>query len=541
VSDPGKEHAPRQGHNISHVKRRRWLPPTLAAVGAILVIGIELAASVPGSPLAETVPGLEAADALEGLAMKLRLPFAPEALMTTGLVFLGLAAVSFVVAARLAWRGFISLRFAIAIAILLHLLSLPAPILFSRDVYSYVMYGRIVSEHGANPYVSVPKDFPEDRLVRHIGYQDETSVYGPVFTTLSAATTAVFPSVAASVWTLKLIAILSSLGAMQLVVMAARRTRPERAAFAAVLIGWNPVVIFHAVGGAHNDILVMLSLAAGGLLVLSYRFRAATLCLVVGALIKAIVLLPLVLLVVGAVALATRGRRLTVLLGHLTVATVAFLLFAAPFLQTENPTLGLLSASERFGAGSGAVRSIAQATGLGSVGEPLARLAQGIAPLVVLAATVMVALHLLRRGAAADPTTIVGGMGWVLLLTFLLFDQHFPWYGMWTLPFAWILPRAARSGVLLTSVALTMVHPWSIISGIDRWIVWAFYGSLVIIGLVLLRVTMDLGLRVVPKKTQGDSGALMDEASRPLPALFAPLVWLDAVAPGFPRAPGELR
>jgi hypothetical protein len=86
-----------------------------------------------------------------------------------------------------------------------------------------------------------------------------------------------------------------------------------------------------------------------------------------------------------------------------------------------------------------------------------------------------------------------------------------------------------------------MVHPWSIISGIDRWVVWTFYGSLVIIGLVLLRVTMDLGLRVVPKKTQGDSGALMDEASRPLPALFAPLVWLDAVAPGVPRAPGELR
>jgi hypothetical protein len=61
----------------------------------------------------------------------------------------------------------------------------------------------------------------------------------------------------------------------------------------------------------------------------------------------------------------------------------------------------------------------------------------------------------------------------------------------------------------------------------------------VIIGLVLLRVTMDLGLRAVPKKSQGESSALVDEASRPLPAILAPLAWLDLVAPGVPRAPDE--
>ena len=70
-----------------------------------------------------------------------------------------------------------------------HLLILPAPILFSRDVYSYVMYGRIISEHGANPYASMPEDFPDEPL----GYRDETSVYGPAFTTLSAATRSLLP------------------------------------------------------------------------------------------------------------------------------------------------------------------------------------------------------------------------------------------------------------------------------------------------------------------------------------------------------------
>lgn len=521
------------------MKRSRPLLATLAAaISALVVVGIVLAAAVPGSPLAERVPGVQTPRALEDFAGSLTFPTGQSALMALALVLLAVAAVNFLIAARLAWKGTISVKMAVGIAILLHLLVLPAPILFSSDVYNYVMYGRIVSEHGANPYVSVPEDFPDDPLVRHIDYRDTTSVYGPAFTTLSAATTAVLPSVAASVWALKMIAILSSLAAMQLVVMTARRTRPERTAFAAVLIGWNPVVILHAVGGAHNDMLVMLSLAAGGLLAMSHRYRAVTLSLTLGALIKGIVFLPLIVLVAGVVALTPRGRRLTVLLSHLAVTAVALLPFAIPFLQTDNPTLGLVSAMERFGAGSGAVRGIARAVGLGSIAEPLARLAQGIAPFVILGATVMVALHLLRRGAAADPSTIVGGMGWVLLVTFLFSDAHFPWYGMWMLPFAWILPRVARSGVLLASVALTMVHPWSILSGVDRWVVWVFYASLAVIGLVLLRVTIDLGLRVAPKTSPGVSSALMDEANPPLPPILAPLGWLDAAAPPSPSGAG---
>jgi hypothetical protein len=100
------------------------------------------------------------------------------------------------------------------------------------------MYGRIVSEHGANPYASTPEDFPDDPLVRHIGYQDEPSVYGPTFTTLSAATTAVFPSVDASVRALKTIATLSSLTATASWSCREEDTA-ERLAFAAVLIGWT--------------------------------------------------------------------------------------------------------------------------------------------------------------------------------------------------------------------------------------------------------------------------------------------------------------
>ena len=97
--------------------------------------------------------------------------------------------------------------------------------------------------------------------------------------------------------------------------------------------------------------------------------------------------------------------------------------------------------------------------GLGSVAEPLARLAEGIAPFVILAATVMVASSLATwRGSGSNQRSSAAWMG-VAGDPFLFFDQHFPWYSMWTHPFAWILPGMARSGVLLSSVALSL---WSI-------------------------------------------------------------------------------
>src|SRR5207237_492623 len=51
------------------------------------------------------------------------------------------------------------------------------------------------------------------------------------------------------------------------------RLWPQRAAFATALVAWNPVVLFHSVGGGHNDLLVALSIA-GALCLLAGRTGA---------------------------------------------------------------------------------------------------------------------------------------------------------------------------------------------------------------------------------------------------------------------------
>src|SRR4051794_11641699 len=39
----------------------------------------------------------------------------------------------------------------------------------SNDVYSYAMYGRIVTEHHHNPYATYPMHFEGDPMRRHVG------------------------------------------------------------------------------------------------------------------------------------------------------------------------------------------------------------------------------------------------------------------------------------------------------------------------------------------------------------------------------------
>src|ERR687885_589774 len=67
----------------------------------------------------------------------------------------------------------------------LTLWSLPG--LFSTDIFSYVMYGRIAAVHAANPYIQPPADFASDPFLAWVFpfWRDQPSVYGPAWTDLS--------------------------------------------------------------------------------------------------------------------------------------------------------------------------------------------------------------------------------------------------------------------------------------------------------------------------------------------------------------------
>jgi hypothetical protein len=207
-----------------------------------------------------------------------------------------------------------------ALAAAIQLAPLAAPLLISSDAWTYWDYGRIAVVHDANPYTQPPRDFADDPAYPYIGgaWHGATSVYGPLFTLGSEPVAAAAGSSAdAAAWMFKSLAALAMLGTVALAVSLARRR-----AFAAALVGWNPLLALHFAGGGHNDawmaflVLAALALAAGG------RRQWAGVAWVAAIFIKwiAVVFLPL-----RALEARATGRRV----GHLGFAAAAVIVVAA--------------------------------------------------------------------------------------------------------------------------------------------------------------------------------------------------------------------
>src|SRR3954469_16435973 len=152
-------------------------------------------------------------------------------------------------------------RPAVTTIVVLHVLFLLAPPLLSADLFGYIDYARIGAVHGLDPYAHGPVSAPHDEVFAFMRWRgDLPSPYGPLFTIGSYALAPL--SVAASFWVLKALAATASLAIVWLVWDAARRLRMA-ALPAAMLVGLNPLVLVWAVGGAHNDLLVVAAVTGG--------------------------------------------------------------------------------------------------------------------------------------------------------------------------------------------------------------------------------------------------------------------------------------
>jgi alpha-1,6-mannosyltransferase len=96
-------------------------------------------------------------------------------------------------------------------------------------------------------------------VFRFIGWPFQNSPYGPLFTLASYAIAPL--GLAGGLWAFKAIAVVSSLGAVALIARAAGRLG-RSPGWVAAFVGLNPVLLVLAVGGAHNDTLLLLALAA---------------------------------------------------------------------------------------------------------------------------------------------------------------------------------------------------------------------------------------------------------------------------------------
>ena len=128
-----------------------------------------------------------------------------------------------------------------------------APPLLSLDLFSYISYARLGTEHGLNPYEYAPAAIPYDEAARRVhDYRDAVSVYGPLFTL------GTYPlgllGVPFALWSLKLLAGVA-VAAIAAIVARLARLRGIEPAGAVAFVALNPIVLVQLVGGGHNDAL----------------------------------------------------------------------------------------------------------------------------------------------------------------------------------------------------------------------------------------------------------------------------------------------
>jgi alpha-1,6-mannosyltransferase len=440
------------------------LVPNARRAVAASVLGmffVAIVSATPNSPFYPVLPlGMEAATPLRWLSGVLGLGHLDiTALMLVGLLATVSAAIGFVLLIRECWAGRIPVRTVVILVLTFHAIVLMLPLLFSRDVYSYAFYGRIVSTYRANPYGATPSDFPLNSLfpLTWPGWRTTTSVYGPLFTWISALMTSVVKRPSAVVTSFQLLAAAASLGTIAVVGRLVQRVRPDRTAFAIAMIGCNPIVIYHVVGGGHNDMLVAFFVACAVSLLFSRREMLSAVALALGVSVKASAAVPLALLIVAVVANEPPERRSRLLLTYGGVVTGVWLALALPFMRGGNPISALLEVSSHDSWMAPGQLIVRGASGLGgliggdALREPFAMVARIALFGASFAAVAAIARRIWTSGWARTPTALAAAWGWAFLAITLPSPVLFTWYLVWALPLAWVMPKIARRGMVILS------------------------------------------------------------------------------------------
>jgi hypothetical protein len=364
----------------------------------------------------------------------------------------------------------LSERWTVALVCALGLIALAGPILLSTDVFSYIAYARMGVVHGVNPYLHGPQAIVGDPIYHYVGkdWKLVASAYGPLYTLVSYPLALL--GVVGAIWAMKLMALLASAGTLVLVWRLAR-ARELDPRFALLAVGANPLYVIYALGGAHNDlVMIFLTMLAVALLLVGRRglwpsarrrteARDATgpgvkrggrsardeayagAAVVAAALVKATGFVPLPFVLLS-------RRRLAPLVGAaalaLACAVVAYLVFGIHGVDI----VAALNRNAAFVSTDSFPTEIAHL-----FGKP------GVFPIdhdLLKALLVVIVLHLMWRTWRGYDW--VAASGWTFLAIAVTSTWLLAWYTLWSLPLAAISRDRRLLGATLAVQALFIAH-----------------------------------------------------------------------------------
>jgi Glycosyltransferase family 87 len=434
----GPENRGRTGLEAAIESRPDWRARTLGWLGlAGVLAGVFLLAAGAATRPTSTVPGRSGGwpDWLSGPLSGLDVGIGRTSFQTFTLVMCA-GYIAVLVSARK-----LPLRAIAATIVAAHVILLIGPPLLSQDVFGYLGYARLGALHGLDPYTHLTAEAPTDAVFPFLGWPFKHSPYGPLFTLASYATAPL--GVAGGLWTFKALAVLCSLASVALIARASHDAR-----WAAAFVGLNPVLLELAVGGAHNDTLLMLALAAALALTAAAtpRPRAAAAALVAGIGVKVSAGVALLVLLFAPARARERARVAAAAGASLVLlALVALVGFGAHALGF----LGAIGEQQQLVATHSIPAETARLVGLNGTPTWWRELFLGGFVLVLV-------LALWRTARGADWRTAAG---WATLALLVSTAWLLPWYAIWALPLAAVSgDRRLRAATLVFCAYAILIH-----------------------------------------------------------------------------------
>jgi alpha-1,6-mannosyltransferase len=329
--------------------------------------------------------------------------------------------------------------------VLAHVALLLGPPLISQDVFGYLAFARLGALHGLDPYTHFAAEAATDKVYPFVGWPFQSSPYGPLFTLASYATAPL--GLAGGLWAFKALAVISSLAAVALIGRTAARLG-HSGRWAASFVGLNPVLLVLAVGGAHNDTLVMallalaLALTAGS----NPRLRAGVGAIAVGVGVKLTAGLVLPFLVLAPPQqrerIRTAASAVLGLLALVALGVIGFGVHALGFLDAVGEQQQLV-----------ATHSIPAETArlVGLSGTP-----GWWRHLYIAGFLVVLVVALWRTARGADWRVAAG---WSTLALLLSTAWLLPWYAIWLLPLAAVsCNRRLLAATLVFCAYAVLIH-----------------------------------------------------------------------------------
>jgi len=348
------------------------------------------------------------------------------------------------------------------------------PRLFSKDVLSYLVYGRAFGAYGLNPYTTTPNNMQFDFNFRLIDWHDAVSVYGPVWTLLCTALyKIVAPLAATNIWgyiaSFRMLGLAFHLGNAALIWFILGHLRPRDQIAGTIFYAWNPLALIEFAGNGHNDAGLVFFLLAAIAAAVPERRRPwlIALCLALSVLTKFITLLiiPAYLLMLWRTTSNANGRwisreRVLAWTRAGVVGLTACVILWAPFAAALRNPLFLFDSS----AASKYDNSLLQLVYWSLRGVFSAVLPAGeshdIANILVLTGgrVAFLILWALLTWRSLDLTSWLRGSFWILFTYLVLATPWFwPWYVTWLVGLAPIVGGRRSTAVTLTFSASVLV------------------------------------------------------------------------------------